>query len=103
MSGKTTIDGIDVVEDGNVTRFTVSEELKREDERRRLERLEREARKPKSWLERIVAWFKSSSVTPYAKVRDLADPLGDRRSDWTDADAGDDGKFSAEVGIKVRF
>lgn len=103
MSGKMTIDGIDVVEDGDVTRFTVSDELRKEDERRRLAELEREARKPKSLLGRIVAWFKSSSITPYAKVRDLADPLGDRRSNWTDADAGDDGKLSAEVGIKVRF
>lgn len=103
MSGKTTIGGIDVEDDGNVTRFTVPEESKREDERRRREELEREACRPKSWFGRVVEWFRSAKVTPYAKVRDLADPFGDRCTDWADADAGQDGKLSAEAGIRARF
>ena len=103
MSEKKTINGVDIVEDWNVTHFTISDEVKKEDERKRQEELDANAEKPSSWLAKIIKWFKTSKVTPYVKTSDLADPFGDRNADWTDMDAGNDGKTAVEVGIKVRF
>lgn len=103
MSEKKTINGVDIVQDGDVTHFTISDEVKKEDERKRQEELDKKAKEPSSWLGKIVNWFKTSKVTPYVKTRDLADPFGDRNADWTDIDAGSDGKTAVEVGIKVKF
>lgn len=57
----------------------------------------------RSWFRKLVDWWKDAPVRPYVKVRDLADPFGDRANDPFDADAGSDGKNAAEIGIQIRF
>lgn len=52
---------------------------------------------------KMYRWLKGLNVKPYAKFRDLADPLWKRRNDPDDIDVGSDGKTAAEVGIKVEF
>ena len=42
-------------------------------------------------------------MKPYAKVRDLADPLWKRHESIDDMDVGSDGKMAVEVGLKVDF
>jgi hypothetical protein len=59
--------------------------------------------KPSGFFARLLDWFRKSPVTPYAKVRDMADPTGDRRSNPDDIDVGSDGKIAGEIGIKIRF
>lgn len=58
---------------------------------------------PIGFFARLFNWFKTSSVKPYVKIRDLADPLWKRRDDPDDRDVGSDGKNAIEVGIKVEF
>lgn len=53
--------------------------------------------KKESWFESIINWFKTSKVTPYAKIRDLSNPFGDRQ------DSSGGSKRAAEIGIKIRF
>lgn len=53
----------------------------------------------RSWLGKLVDWWKGAPVKPYIKIRDLADPFGDR----TDPDAGSDGAKGAKIGIKISF
>lgn len=53
--------------------------------------------KKESWFESIINWFKTSKVTPYAKIRDLSNPFGDRE------DLSGGSKRAAEIGIKIRF
>lgn len=43
--------------------------------------------------------MKSLDIKPYVKVRDLANPIGNRK----DIDVGSDKKSSVEVGIKISF
>lgn len=100
---KRTIDGVDIIEDGNVTHFTISEDVKKEEERKRQEELDKKAKEPTSFWGKIVNWFKTSKVTPYVKIRDLADPFGDRINNPDDIDAGSDGINAAEIGIKIKF
>ena len=59
--------------------------------------------KPSGFFARLLDWFRKSPVTPYAKIRDTADPAGERRNDWMDQDAGSDGKIAGEIGIKIKF
>lgn len=95
-----TVDGVDIIEDGDVTYFRVSEEYKKQEaERKALESVN----KPTSFWGKIFNWFKTSKITPYAKTRDLADPTGERKNDFTDIDVGSDGKTGVEVGIKISF
>lgn len=101
MAEKTTINGVDIVEDGDVTHFTVSDDVKKQDEERILKELEEKAKEPSTWWGKIVSWFKKSEVKPYVKLRDLADPFDDRPCD--DIDKGSDGKQAVEVGIKIGF
>lgn len=56
-------------------------------------------RDDRSWWQKLSDWWNGIPVKPYVKVRDLADPFGDR----TDPDAGSDGKTGVEVGIKISF
>ena len=58
---------------------------------------------PAGFFAKVLKWFKTSAVTPYVKVRDLADPVWKRRDDLDDRDVGSDGKNAVEVGIKVKF
>lgn len=58
---------------------------------------------PIGFFARVLKWFKTSKVTPYAKVKDLADPLWKRHDDIDDRDVGSNGKTAVEVGIKVKF
>lgn len=53
----------------------------------------------RSILQKIKDWWNNSPITPYVKVRDLADPFDDR----DDSDKGSDGKIATEIGIKVKF
>lgn len=53
----------------------------------------------RSWWQKIKDWWNNSNVKPYVKIRDLADPFGDR----DDPDKGSDGATGAEIGIKISF
>lgn len=90
---KRIVDGVEITEykDGHST-FVLVDSLEKKPEVKKEE-------SNRSWLGKIVDWFRTSKVTPYVKIRDLADPFGDR----TDPDAGSDGKNAAEIGIKIRF
>lgn len=57
----------------------------------------------RSWWQKVKDWWNDAPVRPYIKIRDLADPFGDRRNDPFDLDAGSDGKNAAEIGIQIRF
>lgn len=57
----------------------------------------------RSWWEKIKDWFCDHDVKPYIRIRDLADPTGERRNDPDDIDVGSDGKSAAEIGIKISF
>jgi len=56
----------------------------------------------RSWWQKLKDWWNNAPVTPYVKVRDLADPFGDRKANG-DPDAGCDGATGVEVGIKIKF
>lgn len=86
-------DGYDVTVDENgVSSITVPDGPKTETQS-----------SPIGFFARLLDWFKKSPVTPYAKIRDAADPTGDRHRDPYDMDAGSDGKIGGEIGIKIRF
>jgi len=57
----------------------------------------------KTILEKIGGWFKKHEAQPYVKVRNLADPFGERTNDPDDMDAPCDGRFGVEAGIKITF
>lgn len=54
----------------------------------------------RSWWQKLKDWWNDAPVKPYVKVRDLADPFGDRKENIDDIDAGSDGKNGVEIGIK---
>lgn len=91
------IDGCRVIDKSNgLSSFVLcDDECKKEDEHT--------VDEPIGFFARLLNWFKKSPVKPYAKIRDLADPLWKRRDDPDDIDAGSDGKSAIEVGIKVEF
>ena len=92
---KKIINGVEVIEDGDITHFHPIDDKTNKD--KQIED------KPASFWDKILNWFKTSKVKPYIKIRDAADPFYERRNSSTDADAGSDGKFGAEIGIKVDF
>lgn len=53
----------------------------------------------RSWWQKLKDWWNDAPVTPYVKIRDLADPFDDR----DDPDKGSDGKTAAEIGIRISF
>lgn len=57
----------------------------------------------RSWWQRLKDWWNGTSIKPYVKVRDLADPFEDRKNNPDDIDAGSDGATGAEIGIKISF
>lgn len=92
---KKIINGVEVIEDGEITHFHIIDDKKEEEK----------VEEPKTFWGRIINWFKRSKVKPYIKIRDSADPFYDRRNsvNGIDSDAGSDGKYSGEIGIKVEF
>jgi len=44
-----------------------------------------------------------SKIKPYVKLRNLADPFGDRKLDCSDIDVGSDSATAAEIGIRISF
>lgn len=84
---KRIVDGVEIIEykDGHTTFRPVDEPEKKIET------------KKESWFESIINWFKTSKVTPYAKIRDLSNPFGDRE------DLSGGSKRAAEIGIKIRF
>lgn len=55
----------------------------------------------KSWWQKIKDWWNNSDIKPYAKIRDLSDPIGKRKEDPFDDGSGS--KKAAEIGIKIEF
>ena len=86
-------DGYDVIDKGNGLSTIVVPEAPKT-------RLEPE---PTGFFMRILNWFRKSRVTPYARIRDLADPSDNRRLGLDDMDAGSDGKIAGEIGLKIKF
>ena len=94
VQSETTVNGCRVIDKGNgLSAFVPIEHVdasKDEDQ-------------PRGFFATILSWFKKSPVKPYAKVRDLADPLWKRHESIDDIDVGCDGKMAVEVGLKVDF
>lgn len=55
----------------------------------------------RNWWQKIKDWFNDSKVTPYVNVRDLSDPLDQRKNDPFDDGSGS--KNAAEIGLKIKF
>ena len=87
------INGVKIIEDGDVTHFVPVEQP--EDSKRQ--------EQPKGVWQKLLDWWNGLTVRPYAKVRDLADPFGDRVNNPDDIDAGSDGKKGYEIGIQISF
>jgi len=85
---KQIINGVEVTEDGDTTHFVIHDEEQR-----------KEQKNDEGLLKRIWNWLVKHDAKPYVKIRDLADPFGDRE----DSDAGCDGKNCIEAGVKIRF
>ena len=60
-----------------------------------------EKQENKSFWQKIKNWWKNSNIKPYAKIRDLSDPIGKRKEDLFDNGSGS--KKAAEIGIKLEF
>lgn len=85
--------GYDVIDKGNgLSTIVVPEEPNAKPES-----------EPTGFFMRILNWFRKSRVTPYARIRDLADPSDNRRLGLDDMDAGSDGKIAGEIGLKIKF
>jgi len=88
---ETIIDGVRVIEDGNVTHFIPVED---------------KSVKPKTQTEyksvwkKICDWWNDDGVRPYVKARDLSDPFGDHNDDRDD---GGGHKTGYEIGIRFKF
>lgn len=54
-----------------------------------------------SLWQKIKNWWNNVDIKPYAKIRDLSDPFGDRKKDPFDDGSGS--KKAAEIGIKITF
>lgn len=82
------INGVEIIEDGDVTHFVpVKEEKKIEplvDNR--------------GWLQRLIDWWNDAPVKPYVKVRDPSNPVGINNGE----DHGSK-QLGAEVGIRIDF
>lgn len=57
----------------------------------------------RNWIQKLYDWWTNANVRPYVRIRDTADPTGERRKDPFDTDAGSDGKLAGEIGIQIRF
>lgn len=55
--------------------------------------------KSKSWIQMLLDKLSNLNVKPYVKVRDLTNPIGNRK----DEDVGSDKKPSIEAGVKITF
>ena len=55
----------------------------------------------KSLWQKIKDWWNNADIKPYAKIRDLSDPIGKRKEDPFDDGSGS--KKATEIGIKIEF
>lgn len=92
---RTVIDDVEVTEyeNGNMHFAFVDKDQQKKD---------KEVVDDRSWLQKIVDWFKSESSL-YVKIGDKADPCLKRRENPEDYDVGSDGAASVEVGWKWKF
>ena len=60
-------------------------------------------KRSESFWQKIKNWWNNSNAQPYIKVRDLGDPLNNRKNNPLDQNAGSDGKKGIEIGIKFDF
>jgi len=90
MVNEQVINDVRVTEDGDVTHFVPVEDAEKKTE---------QEKQDTGFFSRVKNWWNGLWIKPYVKVRDLADPFGDR----TDPDAGSDGKSAVEVGIRIDF
>ena len=86
------VDGVRIVEDGDVTRFVPVDEPEGGTE-------EQGQETERGLFGAVKGWWDSLWAKPYVKVRDLADPFGDR----DDPDKGRDGRSWVEVGLRIDF
>ena len=54
-----------------------------------------------SFWQKIKSWWKNVKIKPYAKIRDLSDPIGKRKEDPFDDESGS--KKAAEIGVSIEF
>ena len=94
------LSGVEVVEDGNITHFRISDDVKREEDLKRKMELEEFAKRPSSFFRRLLDWFRKSPVTPYVKV---SNPYRDMSIQPFDHSEEIDSVTGVEVGVKVRF
>ena len=81
---KQIINGVEVIEDGEITHFKPIDKPTVKEEK-------------KSLWQRFISWCKRHSVRPYVKIRNLADPID------SESNSGEGGKPGIETGIKVEF
>lgn len=55
----------------------------------------------KSLWQKFKNWWSNSKIKPYAKIRNLSDPIGKRKEDPFDDGSGS--KKAAEIGLKIEF
>ena len=55
----------------------------------------------KNFWQKIKDWWKNVKIKPYAKIRDLSDPIGKRKEDPFDDGSGS--KKAAEIGVSIEF
>lgn len=86
---KEIINGVEVTDDGEVTRFRPIDNPKP------VENLQPK-KEEGGFFTKIFNWFKTSNVTPYVKCRNLSDPFGDKNYEGGC-------KSGYEIGIKIKF
>ena len=84
------IDGVKIWHEGNVTHFIAVDDPKPQP-----------TIDTRSWFQKLCDWWNDADVKPYAKIRDLSDPIGKRKEDPFDDGSGT--KKGIEIGIKVSF
>ena len=81
------IDGVQITDDGEVMHFTPVDNC---------QQTEQKAEEPVGFWKKIASWC-IENIIPYAKLRNLSDPLKKQ------TDSLEGGKLGAEIGIKVSF
>lgn len=81
------IDGVQITDDGEVMHFMPIDSN---------QQTEQKAEEPARFWKKIASWC-IERIVPYAKLRNLSDPLKKQ------TDSLEGGKLGAEIGIKVSF
>lgn len=97
--GKQTIGGIDVIDEGDVTHFKVSDEVIANEEKKRHDDIEHKAKEPSSWFGKVINWLIKSPIRPYVAVKNPHE--GSSISGYS-TDEGH-GATGIEIGIKGEF